>query len=65
VFGLVLLGVEPVSRACHFEPLGWVRIMTGYGLAVFVALSGVRVKKLRKIQNRPGFVVDNTKGTNP
>lgn len=65
VFGLVLLGVERVSRACHFEPLSWVRILTGYGLAIFVALSGEGVKKLRKIQNRPGFVVDNTKGTNP
>ncbi len=65
LFGLVLLGLEPVSRACHFEPLGGVRVLTGYLLGILVAGIGVGVKRLRRIQNRPGFVVDNTKGTNP
>ncbi len=64
VFGLVLLGVEPVSRACHFESLSWLRILTGYGLGIWIAMSAVGFKKFRRIQNRPGFVVGNTKGTN-
>lgn len=65
LFGGVLLGVPVVSGLCHFEVLGFGRILTGFALGIGIVATGVAIKRLRKIPSRLETGVGSKTETSP